>query len=143
FGFDEWGLRLPAALFGIALIGLAYAFAKRLFGTSVGIVVAALVTVSAWDIEFSRYARMYAPFAFFYVLTLLSIWRYLVVQRSTSGGFLCLAFALVALLLHDLAYTLALAFLLPLLIRGKATLADPRGAVFPLAGFFTVAAGFL
>src|SRR5690606_7219685 len=75
-GFDETALRLPAALFGIALIPLCFAFGKRLFGTPVGLVLAALVTFSFWDIEFSRYARMYAAFGFFYLLTLLLIWRY-------------------------------------------------------------------
>lgn len=142
FGFDEWSLRLPAALFGIATIALGYFFGKRLFGTSVGLVVAALLTFSAWDVEFARYARMYTPFAFFYVLTLLSIWRYLVVERSTAGGVLCLVLALTALSLHDLAYTLALAFLLPLLIDGRQTLEQPRRAVLPLAGFVSVASAF-
>src|SRR5690606_25049212 len=122
-GFDEWGLRLPSVLFGTATIGLAYVFGKRLFGTAVGLVLAALVTFSAWEIEFSRYARMYAPFEFFYVLTLLSIWRHLVADRRAPGAVLPIACALVALSLHDLAYTLALAFLLPLLIDGRRTFA--------------------
>src|SRR5690606_14186050 len=142
-GFDEWGLRLPSVLFGTATIGLAYVFGKRLFGTAVGLVLAALVTFSAWEIEFSRYARMYAPFEFFYVLTLLSIWRHLVADRRAPGAVLSIACALVALSLHDLAYTLALAFLLPLLIDGRRTFAEPARAVFPLAGFVAVAAGFL
>src|SRR5690606_38653266 len=123
--------------------GLAYVFGKRLFGTAVGLVLAALVTFSAWEIEFSRYARMYAPFEFFYVLTLLSIWRHLVADRRAPGAVLSIACALVALSLHDLAYTLALAFLLPLLIDGRRTFAEPARAVFPLAGFVAVAAGFL
>ncbi|HEX6995195.1 MAG TPA: glycosyltransferase family 39 protein [Gammaproteobacteria bacterium] len=142
FGFDEWSLRLPAALFGIATIALGYFFGKRFFGTGVGLVVAALLTFSAWDIEFARYARMYAPFTFFYVLTLLSIWRFLVVERSTEGGILCLLLAWTALLLHDLAYTLALAFLLPLLIDGRQTLEQPRRSVLPLIGFGSVTAAF-
>ena len=143
FGFDEWGLRLPAALFGTGAIALAYVFGMRLFGASVGLVLAALVTFSAWDVEFSRYARMYAPFAFFYVLTLLSIWRYLVVERSAAGALLCIVSALAALSLHDLAYTLAPAFLLPLLIDGRRALARPSRAALPVVGALSVAAGFL
>ncbi len=143
FGFDEWGMRLPAVLFGIAAIPLVYVFGKNLFGTSVGLIVAALVTFSTWDIEFSRYARMYAPFMFFYVLTLLAIWRYLIVSRSTAGWVLCLLSAAAALSLHDLAYSLALVFLLPLLIDGKRTLEEPRRAVLPLAGFGLTAGGFV
>lgn len=142
FGFTEWALRLPAALFGIATIPLAFLFGKRLFGTGVGLILAALVTFSAWDIEFSRYARMYAPFEFFYLLTLLGIWRYRVVESSTSGGILCIGVALIALSLHDLGYTLALAFLVPLLLTWRESLASPRRLIFPAAAFLTVAAAF-
>jgi|GEM_PF-1518470 len=142
FGFDEWSLRLPAALFGIAAIALGYFFGKRLFGTAVGLVVAALLTFSAWDVEFARYARMYTPFAFFYVLTLLSIWRWFIVERSTAGGILCQLLALTALSLHDLAYTLALAFLLPLVVDGRQTLEQPKRFVMPLVGFVSVAIAF-
>jgi 4-amino-4-deoxy-L-arabinose transferase-like glycosyltransferase len=75
FGFSEWALRLPAALFGIAMIPLAFVFGKRLFGSAVGLTLAALITFSAWDVEFSRYARMYAPFSLFYLLTLAGMRR--------------------------------------------------------------------
>src|SRR5690606_16720785 len=63
-GFGELALRLPAALFGIATIPLAFLFGRALFGPRIGLVVAALIAISQWDIEFSRYARMYAPFTF-------------------------------------------------------------------------------
>src|SRR5690606_2318097 len=142
FGFDEWSLRLPAVLFGVASIALAFAFGKSLFDTKVGLVMAALVTFSAWDIEFSRYARMYAPFAFFYVLTLLAIWRYLVAGRSRAGAALAIVLALAALSLHELAYSLALAFLLPIVIDGRRTLAQPGRPVLPPVGFASVAAAF-
>src|SRR5690606_11882345 len=139
-GFDEAALRLPAALVGIALIPLAFAFGKQLFGTRVGLVLAALVTFSVWDIEFSRYARMYAPFGLFYLLTLLLIWRYRVVEESLAGGALALASALLAVSLHDLGYTLALAFLVPVAMQGRAALEAPRKLVFPAAAFTSVAA---
>lgn len=142
-GFDETALRLPAALFGIALIPLCFAFGKRLFGTPVGLVLAALVTFSFWDIEFSRYARMYAAFGFFYLLTLLLIWRYRIVETSLAGGILALASALLAVSLHELGYTLGLAFLLPAAMRGRDALASPRELIFPVSACGVVAAVFL
>lgn len=142
FGFSETALRLPAALFGIATIPLAFAFGKRLFGTGVGLMVAALVAFSVWDIEFSRYARMYAPFEFFYLLTLLCIWRYRVVERSLPGGLLCVGLALITVSLHALGYTLALALLVPLLFDGRSALRRPRRLLFPAAAFSVVAAFF-
>lgn len=141
-GFGEWALRLPAAIVGIAAIALSFAFGRRLFGTAVGLVLAALVAFSAWDVEFSRYARMYAPFGFFYLATLLLIWRYRVVEQSLAGGLLAIAAALVAVSLHDLGYTLAIAFLVPAAMRGRAALAAPRSLIFPGAAFAVVAAAF-
>src|SRR5690606_27958943 len=79
-----------------------------------------------WDIEFSRYARMYAPFEFFYLLTLVLIWRHRVVAPSTVGTLLAVASALLAISLHDLGYTLAFAFLLPLAVRGETPWHQPR-----------------
>lgn len=142
FGFDETTMRLPAALFGIATIPLGFLFASRLFGNGVGLLVAGLLMLSVWDIEFSRYARMYAPFEFFYLLTLLAIWRYRVVTESLAGGLLCIALACVTISLHDLGYSLALAFVVPLLIRDGLSLREPRRLVFPAIAFGTTAAFF-
>src|SRR5690606_22335526 len=124
-------------------IPLSFVFAKRLFGARVGLVLAALVTFSTWDIEFSRYARMYAPFEFLYLLTLLLIWRYRVVEESLAGGVLALAAALAALSLHDLGYSLALAFFVPVAMQGRAVLSAPRKLVFPGAAFTVIAAAFV
>jgi hypothetical protein len=142
FGFSEWALRLPAALFGIAMIPLAFVFGKRLFGSAVGLTLAALITFSAWDVEFSRYARMYAPFSLFYLLTLAGIWRYRVVEQNTAGGVLCVASALIAISLHDLGYTLAIAFVIPALMQWRQVRADPRRALFPALAFLTTAGAF-
>ena len=40
FGFNEFALRLPSALFGVALIVVAYLFAAALFGRRVGLITA-------------------------------------------------------------------------------------------------------
>ncbi|HEX6998132.1 MAG TPA: glycosyltransferase family 39 protein [Gammaproteobacteria bacterium] len=141
-GHDELALRLPVALFGVAIIPAAFLLGRALFGVPVGLLTAALVAFSAWDVELARYARMYAPFAFFYVLTILAVWRYRVERESFAGGLLCIALALVAVSLHQLAYTLAAAFLFPVVLRGR-ILDEPARLVFPLAAAGTVAAAFL
>ncbi len=113
-GFSEFSLRLPAALFGIALIVVAYVFGAALFGRVVGLVTAAVLAISFWDIDLARYARFYSAFSVFYVLTLYAIWQFRVKAPSAAGGVLCVALAIVTLSLHDLAYSLALAFFYPL-----------------------------
>jgi 4-amino-4-deoxy-L-arabinose transferase-like glycosyltransferase len=145
FGFSEFSMRLPAAVFGIAMIPLVFVFARTLFGTRVGLVTAALLTISVWDIEFSRYARMYSPFAFFYIATLLCVFRYRVHSESARGGVLCVLLALAAISLHDLGYTLAIAFFVPLMIRRCSSpreLLDVRRLAFPLVSGAIVAAFF-
>src|SRR5688572_25567698 len=142
FGFSEFALRLPAALFGIALIVAAYLFGAALFGRVVGLVTAALLAVSFWDIDLARYARFYSAFSLLYVLTLYAIWQFRVKSPSTAGGVLCVVLAVITLSLHDLAYSLALAFFYPLVLRGPAAWRSPREWVWPvvssgvLAGFY-------
>jgi hypothetical protein len=143
FGFSEFALRLPAALFGIALIVVAYFFAAALFGRLVGLLTAALLAVSFWDIDLARYARFYSAFSVFYVLTLYAIWQFRVKSPSAAGGVLCVALAVVTLSLHDLAYSLALAFFFPLVLRGPTAWRSPREWRWPVASSAVLAAFYL
>ena len=143
FGFSEFALRLPAALFGIALIVAAFLFGAALFGRAVGLITAALVAVSFWDIDLARYARFYSAFSVFYVLTLVAIWRFRVRTTSTPGGVLCVALAIVTLSLHDLAYSLALAFFFPLVLRGPEAWRSPREWLWPVTSSAVLAAFFV
>jgi hypothetical protein len=143
FGFSEFALRLPAALFGIALIPAAYCFGAALFGRAVGLVTAAVLAISFWDIDLARYARFYSAFSVLYVLTLYAIWRYRVVTTSTAGGILCVVLAIATMSLHDLAYSLALAFFFPLVLRGPAAWKSPREWVWPVASAGVLAAFYV
>jgi hypothetical protein len=143
FGFSEFALRLPAALFGIALIVAAYLFGAALFGRVVGLVTAALLAVSFWDIELARYARFYSAFSVLYVLTLYAIWQFRVNAPSAAGGVLCVVLAVVTLSLHDLAYSLALAFFYPLVLRGPAAWRSAREWLWPVVSSAVLAAFYL
>jgi 4-amino-4-deoxy-L-arabinose transferase-like glycosyltransferase len=143
FGFSEFALRLPAALFGVALIVAAYLFGAALFGRIVGLVTAAVLALSFWDIELSRYARFYSAFSTLYVLTLVAIYQFRIRAPSVSGGVLCVALAIATMSLHDLAYTLALAFFFPLLLRGPAAWRSPREWLWPVASAGALAMFYL
>jgi hypothetical protein len=142
-GFSEFALRLPAALFGIALIPVGYWFGAALFGRTVGLVTAALLAISFWDIDLSRYARFYSAFSVLYVLTLYAIWRFRVKAPSTAGGVVCVALAIATLSLHDLAYSLALAFFYPLALRGPTAWLRPREWLWPVASSAVLAAFYV
>ena len=57
-----------------------------------------------------RYARMYAAFNVFYLLTVFSIWRFLVERTSPWGTVVCIVLAVLTISLHRLGYTLVLFF---------------------------------
>src|SRR5262245_34454217 len=143
FGFSEFALRLPAALFGIALIVAAYLFGAALFGRVVGLVTAALLAVSFWDIDLARYARFYSAFSLLYVLTLYAIWQFRIKSPSTAGGVLCVVLAVITLSLHDLAYSLALAFFYPLVLRGPTAWRSAREWLWPVVSSAVLAAFYV
>ena len=67
FGNSEFLYRLFPALFGIATIPLFYLIGKKMFDCEIGLIMAALLTVSPFHVYFSQDARMYTMLLFFYV----------------------------------------------------------------------------
>jgi hypothetical protein len=143
FGFSEFALRLPAALFGVALIVAGYAFAAGLFGRAAGLATAGLIAISFSDIELSRYARFYSAFSVLYVVTLCAVWKFRVQAPSTAGGVLCVALAILTLSVHDLGYSLALAFFYPLVLRGPSAWRTPREWTWPVTASGVLAAFYV
>ncbi len=54
FGLNAWGVRLPAALFGVLAVYLTYLIGRRLYGDKVGLWAAFLLAVSPWHLMLSR-----------------------------------------------------------------------------------------
>lgn len=96
FGLNEWGVRLPSAILGVASILVAYFFAIELlgyFGQSdsksicysnrhkIALLVALLITLSPWHILQSRSAMLVIVALFFILLALWSFFRGLKNQR--------------------------------------------------------------
>lgn len=69
FGDNEFSFRLPSALFGVLLIPLIFLLIKELTNKHIATITSVLVAINAWQIEFSREARYYSEFQFFYILT--------------------------------------------------------------------------
>jgi len=63
--------RLTSAIFGILCIPLVYAIAALLFGRRTALISALFVTISFYEIGWSRVARMYTLFQFFTLLSVL------------------------------------------------------------------------
>lgn len=84
FGVNELASRFPSVLLGTLVTPLLYLFGKMLFNRTVGLLAALLNTVSVYSIFWSRMARNYASFEFFYLL--LVIVFYLLLERSATRG---------------------------------------------------------
>lgn len=120
FGFSEFSMRLPAVIFGTVLVPTAYWFAARLFDRKTAVIVAACIALSFWQVEMARTARMYAPFFLSYLLAAAAI--YLAHFRNPDRVFSpwVLPLAILALTMHQLAYSLAILLLLAVPLRRSA-----------------------
>jgi 4-amino-4-deoxy-L-arabinose transferase-like glycosyltransferase len=60
FGPTGFGYRLPSVIFSLASVWLFYIYARRFFDRAPAGLLAAILLLSAWHIEFARFARMYS-----------------------------------------------------------------------------------
>lgn len=106
-GFSESSIRLPGVILSTGLIPVAYWIVGKMFEPRVGLIVAAGLAFSFDQVEMARTARMYAPFFLIYTLAAYSIYHayYKDSERIFSPWPLLLS--LIALSLHQLAYSLA------------------------------------
>lgn len=78
-GVNETTSRIPAALFGILCIPLAYGVSRRVFSRQAALMTAFLVTFSHFEIGWSRVARMYTLLQ---CLALAIVWTFLKAYES-------------------------------------------------------------
>lgn len=117
FGESEWAFRLPSALCGVALIGLAWMAGRRFLQPRWNLAFVASVAFLPDMIEYSQTARMYIFLlaAVAGCMACLFEWERSGRQRWLVGAVLAL---IVGIELHTLAVTCALLFLFPGLLHG-------------------------
>jgi 4-amino-4-deoxy-L-arabinose transferase-like glycosyltransferase len=76
-GINEWGGRLSSALFALGTIAMTLALGRAVFGWTVGLLGAAVLLSSTQFLHehCARTAEQEPETAFFYVLTVFSLWR--------------------------------------------------------------------
>ena len=62
WSINEFALRLPAVLFNLAGFPALYLLARKRVGHLAAILLISVFSLSLWEIEFSRFARMYSAF---------------------------------------------------------------------------------
>ncbi len=104
--FSPWAGRLPFAIFGALLIFAVFYLAKTVFEDHRVALLSAFVTAfSYWEIAWSRQIRGYAACAFFLVLALIYIWRYMESGR-VSRFFIALSAAVAGGLFHLVGFAI-------------------------------------
>lgn len=104
--------RIPSAIFGVLMILLVFFFARRVSGSNIlGLIAAALIAFLEVEVAWSRQARMYAEFQFFFVLALYLFYLY-VGDCKRSRLLLAFVATLMAMLCHQLGVSLILIFIL-------------------------------
>lgn len=115
-GFDETSLRLPSVILStLNLLLYSYLFFK-LVNRKTALVFAALFTVSYWNIEVARQARMYEMMLFFQGLSALLISKGFLEKKSSLLWLSVLTMAL-AISTQKLAFFLNSLYLLPFLFK--------------------------
>ncbi len=115
FGLNEFALRLPGVLFSVVSIPMIYLLGRTLFNAKVGLLAAFLLTFSVWEIEFSRFARAYSVYQFFYILSLFTFYKGFI-KGEKLYQFLVPPVFVVTYMLTPLGVTLLMAFLVPFFI---------------------------
>jgi 4-amino-4-deoxy-L-arabinose transferase-like glycosyltransferase len=84
---DEWALRLPGALAGMATVALVYALGRRMAGSTVGLASAMLLSSMGFFVGEMRQASNDGPLALFTTLALYAFWRLVHDEPSTRVPF--------------------------------------------------------
>jgi 4-amino-4-deoxy-L-arabinose transferase-like glycosyltransferase len=125
FGDNEFAHRLPAALFGVVTLVVVFFYARIFLPWPLAAACVAMLAVSSWEIEFSRFSRMYAAFQCITVAFFLAYHRAYFSGREKLK-YLPHALALMAVIFHELGVFLLPFLFLPLFIhRGAAHGATP------------------
>lgn len=109
-GLSPFSMRLPAAVFGLLCIPAGLWFGRRLVNPATGWALAAMIAVSQWHVELSRYARFYTLLALVVMLALIAFHAGYM-QRKVWPKVWFWILVLIAVTLHDTAVSLGLCFI--------------------------------
>jgi hypothetical protein len=94
--FKDWefAVRILPLLFGVMTVPLFFLLASRFLGTVPAILCSCMLLFSSWHIEFSRFARFYAPFQFIFLLFVYSLHEGYITGKTGKKEYRILAFVL-------------------------------------------------
>ena len=117
-GTSEFSLRIVSVFFGTGTILATYFFGKELANRFVGLLGAFIIAFSTWYVQFSREARYYQDYQFFYMLSFLFFYLGFV-KNKKPFRVLAVIFMVLTPLVHGVGIVLILLFILLLFYKGK------------------------
>ena len=131
-GWNEFWVKLPFALMGIASVYLIYAIGRQWFNRKVGLLAAAFFAVSQFTVFYSQLARPYAP-GLFFVLLMVFFWNKILFDPKKPSWGTCIGFA-VATWLAALAHNFSAAQAGLIFLTGFFYLKKERRKAYWLSG---------
>ncbi len=125
-GVTEWGLRLPAAIFGALAVILVFIYSRMLFGRRTGLIAAFLMAFSVWELSLSRYARMYTLLALAFLAFAAAFYRGYLAGGSRRDRWLAFLAGAVAVATHQLGIFALLFYAVPLFVSPPAATSPDR-----------------
>lgn len=111
FENNQWGYRILASIAGIFIILATYQLSFTLFKHNTAIIASVFVSLSYWQIAWSRQARWYTLFTLFFIFSISYFYKY-IKEKKYSQLIISLVFALLSTITHRLGYLLPFIFLL-------------------------------
>ena len=118
FGAKEFSFRIVSVLSGVGTIIAAYFTGKELANKYVGFLSAVVIAFSTWYVQFSREARYYSDYQFFFILSFLFFYLGFIKDRKPFR-ILAVVFMVLTSLVHGVGMTLILLFIPLLFYKGK------------------------
>jgi hypothetical protein len=110
--------RLVSAVSSVAGLPAAYLIGRRLHGRALGLLMLIILSVSVWEIEMARFARMYAPFQSIFLWYLVFFLRYSVDGKKSALAAM-VALSVIGVLTWEGGALLGVTNLLPPLLHLK------------------------
>ncbi len=128
----EWAVRLVPVLCNLLCIPALYLLGCRLGSKTIALSAIILFSLSLWEIEFARFARMYAPLQMVFVW-FLYFWTNWIIDGSQSARKYAITIAVVSVLVHQASILIMAMCLIPVFLQNR-----PKFSVdflFLLVGF--------
>ncbi|MDW7711868.1 MAG: hypothetical protein SCH98_15495 [Deferrisomatales bacterium] len=114
----ELAFRLITVLSNLAAMPAVFLLGRHLAGAVAGCIALLLFSLALWEVEFARFARMYAPFGTLFLWHLYFLYRRVILGDTRASKWMYLL-ALVSVVVSEFAIFLVLLSFLPLFLRGS------------------------